>query len=146
MSSELLYAVADRVAWLTINREEKRNSISPRVIELFNKHLDAAEADESVRVVCITGSGEKAFCSGADMGGGGESSVSIPSQAYADLLKRLSGFPKPTMARINGHCLAGGTGIHARLRYRGGRRYVQVRDSGGQRGPVAHDDRGTDLP
>jgi enoyl-CoA hydratase/carnithine racemase len=111
MSEELLYEVRQRVAWLTINREEKRNSINLRVIELFNKHLDAAEADENVRVVCITGAGTKAFCSGADMGGGGESSVSIPSQDYADLLKRLSGFPKPTVARINGHCLAGGTGF-----------------------------------
>jgi enoyl-CoA hydratase/carnithine racemase len=111
MSEELLYEVRQRVAWLTINREEKRNSISPRVIELFNKHLDTAEADENVRVVCITGAGTKAFCSGADMGGGGEGSVSIPLQAYADLLKRLSGFPRPTVARINGHCLAGGTGF-----------------------------------
>ncbi len=111
MSNELLYEVKGRVAWLTINREEKRNSISPRVVELFKQHLDAAEADENVRAVCITGAGQKAFCSGAELGGSGQSPVSDPTQAYADLLKRLSGFPKPTVARVNGYCLAGGTGF-----------------------------------
>ncbi|MCF8037576.1 MAG: enoyl-CoA hydratase/isomerase family protein [Desulfobacteraceae bacterium] len=111
MSAELLYEVKDRVAWLTINREERRNSISPQVVELFQKQLDAAEADESVRVVCITGAGARAFCSGADLGGAGGETVENPEQAYADLLKRITGFPKPTVARVNGYCLAGGTGF-----------------------------------
>ncbi len=111
MSEELLYEVRDHVAWLTINREEKRNSISPQVVSLFLQHLDAAEADENVRVVCITGAGVKAFCSGADLGGTGGQAEQNPEQAYADLLKRIAGFPKPTVARINGYCLAGGTGF-----------------------------------
>ncbi|MFP3980135.1 MAG: enoyl-CoA hydratase/isomerase family protein [Desulfobacterales bacterium] len=111
MGEELLYEVKDRVAWLTINREERRNSISPQVVELFQKHLDAAEADEAVRVVCITGAGARAFCSGADLGGAGGDAAENPEQAYADLLKRLAGFPKPTVARVNGYCLAGGTGF-----------------------------------
>lgn len=111
MSQELLYEVSQGVAWLTINREAKRNSISPGVVALFQKHLDAAEADDAVRVVCITGAGSKAFCSGADLGGNAEAAVENPEQAYADLLKRLAGFPKPTVARVNGYCLAGGTGF-----------------------------------
>ncbi|MFO7931321.1 MAG: enoyl-CoA hydratase/isomerase family protein [Thermodesulfobacteriota bacterium] len=111
MSSELLYEVKGRVAWLTINREERRNSISPHLVKLFREHLDAAEADENVRVVCITGAGAKAFCSGADLGGAGAGTAENPEQAYADLLKRIAGFPKPTVARVNGYCLAGGTGF-----------------------------------
>ena len=111
MSEQLLYEVKERVAWLTINREEKRNSISPQVVELFQAHLDAAEADEAVRAVCITGAGSKAFCSGADLGAGANAPAANPEQAYADLLKRLAGFPKPTVARVNGYCLAGGTGF-----------------------------------
>jgi enoyl-CoA hydratase/carnithine racemase len=111
MSEELLYEVKDRVAWLTINRESKRNSISPELVELFQRYLDDAEADENVRVVCLTGAGSKAFCSGADLGGAAATTVENPQQAYADLLKRISGYPKPTVARVNGTCLAGGTGF-----------------------------------
>jgi len=111
MSEELLYEVRDRVAWLTINRESKRNAISPDVVALFQSYLDDAEADENVRVVCITGAGSKAFCSGADLGGAATTTVENPQQAYADLLKCISGYPKPTVARVNGTCLAGGTGF-----------------------------------
>ena len=110
MSQDLLYDVRDGAARITINREARRNSISPGVVQLFQKHLDAAEADDTVRAVCITGAGEKAFCSGADLGGGG-APVENPYQAYADLLKRIAAFPKPTVARVNGYCLAGGTGF-----------------------------------
>ncbi|MFW5930292.1 MAG: enoyl-CoA hydratase/isomerase family protein [Desulfosalsimonas sp.] len=111
MSMEVLYETKNRTAFLTINREEKRNSISPRVVELFNEYLDRAEDDENIRVVCITGSGDRAFCSGADLGGGTGDSAGNPEQAYADLLKRIAGFPKPTVARVNGYCLAGGMGF-----------------------------------
>jgi enoyl-CoA hydratase/carnithine racemase len=111
MSEDLLYEVRSGVAWLTINRESRRNSISPEVVGLFRKHLDAAESDADVRAVCITGTGSKAFCSGADLGGAAAKTDENPQQAYADLLKRLTGFPKPTVARVNGYCLAGGTGF-----------------------------------
>jgi len=109
---DLLYEVKDQVAWLTINREAARNSISAQVTDLFFEYLEAAEKDVDVRAICITGAGEKAFCSGADLSGamtdgGGKD----PFQRYADLLKRIAGFPKPTVARINGYCLAGGTGF-----------------------------------
>lgn len=107
----LLYKVEDKVATFTINREKQRNSISVEAIGLFMEYLDRAETDEDVRVVCITGAGDRAFCSGADLGGavadGGQSAF----QSYADLLKRLAGFAKPTVAKVNGYCLAGGMGF-----------------------------------
>ncbi|MFH2132671.1 MAG: enoyl-CoA hydratase/isomerase family protein, partial [bacterium] len=109
---DVLYEIKDRVAFLTINREQHRNSISPQAIELYFKYLDRAENDSGVRVVCITGAGDKAFCSGADLSsamteGGGQDAF----KRYADLLKRIAGFSKPTVAKINGYCLAGGTGF-----------------------------------
>jgi enoyl-CoA hydratase/carnithine racemase len=107
----LLYRVEESIAYFTINREEQRNAISPEVIELFLKYLYQAEVDEQVRVVCVTGSGDKAFCSGADLAGGMEGGGSAATGGYATLLKRLAAFPKPTVARVNGHCLAGGTGF-----------------------------------
>ncbi|MFW6080631.1 MAG: enoyl-CoA hydratase/isomerase family protein [Desulfosalsimonas sp.] len=111
MNREVLYQTENRAAYLTINRQERRNSISPRVVDLLNEYLDRAESDENIRAVCITGSGDRAFCSGADLGGGAPDSAKSPEQAYADLLKRIAGFPKPTVARVNGYCLAGGMGF-----------------------------------
>lgn len=110
---DLLYKVEDQVAYFTINREAKRNSISTDVIGLFLKHLDEAEADENVRVVCVTGAGDKAFCSGGDLGGAiqGGTPGETGFTYFAKLIKRLASFPKPTVARVNGYCLAGGTGF-----------------------------------
>ncbi|MFZ5564455.1 MAG: enoyl-CoA hydratase/isomerase family protein [Thermodesulfobacteriota bacterium] len=111
MSDEALqYEVRGNAAWLTICREDRRNAISPGVIDLFSKGLDRAEADPAVRVVVITGAGDRVFCSGADLAGQGGSGQDVFA-AYAGLLKRLYAFSKPTVARVNGHCLAGGTGF-----------------------------------
>ncbi len=109
---DLLYRVEDKVAYFTINRESKRNAISPEVIDLFFKYLDKAENDENVRVISITGAGKKAFCSGADLSGAMTSPDGVDGfKKYANLIKRLAGCPKPTVAKVNGYCLAGGTGF-----------------------------------
>lgn len=113
MSNELLYEVKDRVAYLTLNRLEKRNAISPAMLMKFHSCLDLIDADPEVRAVCVTGAGEKAFCAGADLGGGmmnEDGADSLPRQ-YASLLGRLAGFGKPVVARVAGPCLAGGTGL-----------------------------------
>ena len=112
--SDLLYQKKDSVARITINRESQRNAISAETMRLFHQYLNQAEKDDDVRVVLVTGAGDRAFCSGADLGGGvvGSAPDSFdPVQSYADLLKRLAGFPKPTIARVNGSCVAGGTGF-----------------------------------
>lgn len=109
---ELLYEVRDRVAWFTINRDERRNALSVDVIDLFQQYLDNAEADNTVRVGCITAVGDKAFCSGADLTSsmaGGDPLAGATK--FAELLKRMSRFSKPLVARVNGHCMAGGMGL-----------------------------------
>ncbi len=107
--NDLLYKAENGIAYFTINREEKRNSINAEVIQLFMHYLDKTENDASVRVLCITGAGDKSFCSGADLGGA--SGAGGGAAEYAALIKRLAGFPKPTVARVNGYCLAGGMGF-----------------------------------
>ena len=107
----LLYSVEKNVARLIINREAQRNAISLEAIELFSKCLDEAEKDENVRVILITGSGEKAFCSGADLGGAVDGKIQQGFKSYARLITRLSSYPKPVVARINGACMAGGMGL-----------------------------------
>jgi enoyl-CoA hydratase/carnithine racemase len=112
---DLIYKVKNSVAWMTINRMPQRNAISVQALDLFLDSLDQAKADSDVRAVCITGSGDKAFCSGADLGNSMQNedkqSVQESFRKYSDLLYKLSVFPKPTVAKINGYCLAGGTGF-----------------------------------
>ncbi|AKJ05318.1 Methylglutaconyl-CoA hydratase [Archangium gephyra] len=77
--------------------------------------LDRAEAEAAVRVVVLTGAGEKAFCAGGDLGQmGGEGGFLATHEgrrAYGRLLLRLQDVRKPTVARVNGHALAGGLGL-----------------------------------
>jgi enoyl-CoA hydratase/carnithine racemase len=112
--SDLLYEVKEGAAFLTINRESRRNAISQEMIAAFLAHLDQADKDDDVCAVCITGAGEKAFCSGADLAvttaEQGEDPLS-GAKNYAQLLKKMAQFGKPLVARVNGPCLAGGLGV-----------------------------------
>jgi enoyl-CoA hydratase/carnithine racemase len=112
MSDELLFEIRDRVAWLTLNRPQKRNSINPEIIDALAGFLDRIEADEDVRAVCLTGAGDKAFCAGADLATSlaGEA-IRAGAARYAALLKRLAVFPRVIVARVNGSCVAGGLGL-----------------------------------
>ena len=113
MSDDLLYMVKGPTAFLTINRESRRNAISQEMITALLTRLDHADQDQDIRAVCITGAGDKAFCSGADL------AVTLTKEEdrlqgarnYATLLKKMSRFGKPLVARVNGPCLAGGLGL-----------------------------------
>jgi enoyl-CoA hydratase/carnithine racemase len=114
MDDDLLYEVRDRVAFLTISREERRNAISQEMVLSFLDRLADVNQNEEIGAVCLTGAGEKAFCSGADLGvtlaGQGQDRLSGP-RSYARLLKEMARCGKPLVARVNGPCLAGGMGL-----------------------------------
>lgn len=114
MNDDLLYEVRERTAFLTINREPRRNAISQEMITGFLDYLDKADRDDSVYALCITGEGEKAFCSGADLAvtlaKEGEDRLS-GARNYAELLKKMARLEKPLVAKVNGPCLAGGLGL-----------------------------------
>lgn len=102
--------VADRVATITIDRPEKRNALNGRVRRELLTALDALEPDDRVRVVVITGAGEKAFVAGADIG---EFADRTPLEQRAAMEGRrvfeaIAAFPKPVIASINGFALGGG--------------------------------------
>ncbi len=111
MADEVLYEVRDAAAWLTLHREERRNTLDAASLDLMLGYLDRAEADPAVRVICLTGAGDRAFCAGADLAAafGGADPMEGPRR-YARLLRRMRAFAKPLVARVNGHCLAGGLG------------------------------------
>jgi enoyl-CoA hydratase/carnithine racemase len=99
--------------WISINRPEKRNALNAEVIAAIADGFQRAQADDDVRVIVITGAGEKAFCAGMDLqpGGGFAYDLSKPNLDFADLLRLAQNTTKPTIARINGICMAGGIGL-----------------------------------
>ncbi|MFH1155476.1 MAG: enoyl-CoA hydratase-related protein [Pseudomonadota bacterium] len=112
--TDLAYEKKGPVAWIIIDREKQGNTITPQAIDLFLDYLDRAEADPEVRAICITARGNRIFCSGADLGRAMQAPAGEKARLfarYASLLARISRFPKPTLAMVNGHCLAGGTGF-----------------------------------
>ena len=112
MSKEdLQFSVKDSIGRFVINREPQRNALNLETLSLFLKYLDQAESDDAVQVILITGAGERAFCSGADLGGAVAGGIEEGFRSYAQLMKRLAGYPKPVVARVNGDCLAGGMGL-----------------------------------
>ena len=115
MADEVRYEVREPSAWLTIDREERRNALSPAVIRGLIDGLRTAAKDDAVRVVVVTGVGERAFCAGGDIGGFQQSAedqdVESAPAAIARLLDAVWWHPKPTLARVNGKALGGGFGL-----------------------------------
>jgi enoyl-CoA hydratase len=112
MAEELvLYNVKDAIATITINRVEKYNAFNLSVKESLLTMFRRAEEDPSVRVVVVTGAGEKAFISGSDItdfvGRDSESikDVVCPSR---DIAEYMTSMTKPIIAAINGYALGGG--------------------------------------
>ncbi len=113
--SELLYGVRDGVATMAINRPERRNALSWDVIAQMRTRLAEAKVDDGVRVVVVTGSGDKAFCAGADLGNMADGASFLELHegrgGLAELFQEMWALGKPTIARVHGYALAGGFGL-----------------------------------
>ena len=111
MSKTVLLEVKNGIGYITINRPEALNALSSQVLADLNKVLDQVEKSEEIRVVIVTGAGEKAFVAGADIK---EMDLMSPIQAFEymtfanDTFTRLSDLRQPTIAVINGYALGGG--------------------------------------
>src|SRR5215213_5175265 len=100
--------------WITINRPEKRNALNGEVIEGISRGYREAHHDGDVRVIVLTGAGDKAFCAGADLQNSGAAfamDFANPNVDYADLLRLSQNATKPAIARVGGVCMAGGMGL-----------------------------------
>jgi enoyl-CoA hydratase len=101
----------DAMLVLTFNRPDKLNALSTGLLNELEQRLDEAEGDEAVRVLVVTGAGEKAFVAGADIGEYAEQDEAAfgEYQRYSRrLFSRLDRFPKPVVGAINGYALGGG--------------------------------------
>jgi enoyl-CoA hydratase len=104
------YAVADRIATLTVNRPDKLNALNDATIAELGVAIDRAVADDAVGGIILTGAG-RAFVAGADIAELAEQSP-IEGRARAmrgqAVFRRFETSPKPTIAAVNGFCLGGG--------------------------------------
>lgn len=109
--TNLLYEKKDGIATITINRPKALNALNEETLPEFLSSLEDAEKDKNVRVIVITGAGEKAFCAGLDLKTVKDISVikavetSRLGQKLTSVIEELG---KPVIAAINGYALGGG--------------------------------------
>jgi enoyl-CoA hydratase len=112
---EVLYETAGPVARVTINRPERRNALNVTVMRELREAMALAREDPAVRVVVLTGAGDRAFSAGGDLGGFTAEQSKVEQHhlrgTLADLLWDMTRLGKPVVARVNGHALAGGFGL-----------------------------------
>jgi enoyl-CoA hydratase/carnithine racemase len=109
----ILFETKDRLAYVTINRPDRRNAIDPATSKEMKDAFEKFKADDDLWVAIVTGAGEDAFSAGADLlamsqalsGGGGDSgALSVP---FAGITRGYECW-KPIIAAVHGYCLAGG--------------------------------------
>ena len=105
MSEHIIYHIADGIATLTLNRPKVLNAINYDLLKELDELLDQAAADDSLRVLILTGSG-KAFAAGADIAqqaGMDQEEAAKWGRYGSGIFRRLECFPIPTLAVVNGY-------------------------------------------
>lgn len=109
--TETLYQIDRGAAWITLNRPQARNALSSVLVNELHEHISAANADDQVRCIVITGNGP-AFCAGADLKSPpGQVISGKQSVPYPEVLNQILESPKPVIAAVNGAAFAGGLGL-----------------------------------
>lgn len=108
---EIKFEVKEAIAFLTLNRPEKRNSLTARIYEELGHVLDSLRQNEEVRVVILTGAGEKAFCAGIDLNFLKEvESAWVRRQLafFQEVHLKTLHLPQPVIAALNGVVIGAG--------------------------------------
>ena len=110
--SEILYSVDDGIATITLHRPERMNAFTGRMMHELIDAFDRIDGDDAVRAVIVTGSGDRAFCAGADLGTGGDTfakggsdiqtDVGVPRDGGGMVSLRIFECTKPVIGAING--------------------------------------------
>jgi enoyl-CoA hydratase len=112
---QVLLAVEGHVATITLNRPEQRNPLSAVMLGDLATAFRWCQREPGVRVVVLTGAGDRAFCAGADLtsfdGGMSDLERHRSRDLFVELFALMASLGKPIVGRINGHALAGGLGL-----------------------------------
>lgn len=108
--------VKDKAGWITLFREERRNALNPKMLSELISALREVDQNKEVTTIVLTGAGEKAFCSGMDVGGAEVMQLSFLERhelqrEFITLFKAIKDLKKPLIGRIQGMALGGGLGL-----------------------------------
>lgn len=113
---EILFESYNHIAKITINRERYRNAFTPLTTLELSQAFSYCRESSDIRVVILTGAGDKAFCSGGDMHvkghGGYIDEQGMPRLSVLDVQMQIRRLPKPVIAMVNGYAIGGGHVLH----------------------------------
>lgn len=113
---EILFEEYNHIAKITINRERYRNAFTPLTTWEMSQAFAFCREAQNIRVVLLTGAGDKAFCSGGDMNvkgrGGYVGTDGVPRLNVLDVQMQIRRLPKPVIAMVNGYAIGGGHVLH----------------------------------
>jgi naphthoate synthase len=113
---EIKYQFHDGIAKISINRPHKHNAFTPLTVSELIEAMELSRQDPSVKVIILTGEGDKAFCSGGDQsvrGVGGYVGVDmVPRLNVLDLQRQIRSIPKVVIAMVAGWAIGGGHVLH----------------------------------
>lgn len=113
---DILFDEYNGIARITINRPRYRNAFTPLTVSEMSDALRYCRESRDVRVVVLTGAGDKAFCAGGDMHvkgrGGYVGTDGVPRLNVLEVQKQIRSLPKPVIAMVNGYAIGGGHVLH----------------------------------
>jgi 2-(1,2-epoxy-1,2-dihydrophenyl)acetyl-CoA isomerase len=117
MYENLIFETSEGIATITLNRPQVYNALSSALIKEITKAVEIAAADKFIRVIILTGSGDKAFCSGADLKAGMDAGFTSLGESlrenYNPMIRAIRNAEKPVICRMNG--VAAGAGMSLAL-------------------------------
>lgn len=116
MTTKILTEQSGDIARIIFNQPEKRNAVSLEMWEAVEEAATRFAADETVRILILSGAGGKAFVSGADISKfeterGSAEAVDHYNATTKRVYDLIEAFPKPTIAQIDGYCIGGGVAL-----------------------------------